>query len=176
MLIYGATSSGEMLLPVAAMFLLFMFFACIYAIAAIFVWLRDKWHKSRPSIHATPPDSSWNSRPRPGQICWADVPFADRSGSKVRPCLVIRTHERAIEVFKITSQDKSDRYDCMRIPTARWDKRARKDSWLDLGRTYFIGDQDVRRVAGSCDAETWSFVTERHDAGWVYIPRPDIDA
>ncbi|MEK8107708.1 hypothetical protein NKG94_26570 [Micromonospora sp. M12] len=34
-------------------------------------------------------------QPAPGEIWWADVPYADGSGSKVRPCLVLRADSRA---------------------------------------------------------------------------------
>ncbi|MFG6194812.1 hypothetical protein [Nonomuraea sp. JJY05] len=124
---------------------------------------------TRPSVHLQPPNASWRSRLHPGQICWASLHFADRSGWKIRPCLVIRTHEKGVEVLKITSQDKSHRHDCIQIPTASWDKRARKDSWLDLGESYFIWDQAIQRVAGSCDAATWHHVTRRHRTGYVYV-------
>jgi hypothetical protein len=143
-----------------------LFFLGLFAVIR---WLWRRWHESRPSVHAGPPDPSWNSRPRPGQIWWADVPFSDGSGSKVRPCLVIRTHERAIEVLKITSQDKSGRRDCVPIPTKGWDRRSRKNSWLDLGQTYLLVDDAVGKIAGSCDAMTWSAVTRRHRTGWVYV-------
>lgn len=124
--------------------------------------------RSRFQVHDAPPDPAWNSRPRPGQIWWAPVPFSDGPGSKVRPCLVVRTHRQGVEVLKITSQDKSHQRSCISIPTARWDPRARKDSWLDLEDTYFLHDNAFRRCAGVCDKRTWSTVTHRHRTGWVY--------
>jgi hypothetical protein len=56
------------------------------------------------------------ARPRPGEIWWADVPYEDGAGSKVRPCLVLRTGRYGAQVLKITSQDKSNRTDHVRIP------------------------------------------------------------
>ncbi|MGJ6968867.1 type II toxin-antitoxin system PemK/MazF family toxin [Streptosporangium sp. G11] len=123
---------------------------------------------SQPQVRDAPPDPAWHSRPGPGEIWWAGVPFSDGTGGKVRPCLVIRTHPRGVEVLKITSQDKSHRVNCVRIPTAHWDKRARKDSWLDLDDPHLINDRDFRRRAGMCDDRTWSLVRRRHRTGWVH--------
>ncbi|MEU4830668.1 type II toxin-antitoxin system PemK/MazF family toxin [Streptosporangium sp. NPDC023615] len=125
---------------------------------------------SGPQVHEAPPDPAWRSRPRPGDIWWADVPFSDGSGGKVRPCLVIRTYSKGVEVLKITSQDKSHRMNCVSIPTAHWDRQARKDSWLDLDAPYLIDDGDFQRRAGACDDRTWSLVRRRHRTGWVHSP------
>ncbi|WP_424537178.1 type II toxin-antitoxin system PemK/MazF family toxin [Sphaerisporangium viridialbum] len=120
-------------------------------------------------VHSRPPSPAWESRPAPGQIWWADVPYSDGSGSKVRPCLVVRTHPRNVEVLKITSQDKSDRGEYLSIPTAGWDPHATKDSWLDLSETHVVRDRDFRNLAAaSCDARTWKRVTRVQDTGWVY--------
>ncbi|MFG1878370.1 type II toxin-antitoxin system PemK/MazF family toxin [Sphaerisporangium sp. NPDC049003] len=120
-------------------------------------------------VHSRPPSPAWESRAAPGQIWWADVPYSDGSGSKVRPCLVVRTHPRKVEVLKITSQDKSDRGDHLSIPTAGWDPHATKDSWLDLSETHFVGDRDFRNLAAtSCDARVWKSVTRLQKTGWVY--------
>jgi hypothetical protein len=146
---------------------------------AIFVgliWLAGllykRWRRLRPSLHARPPDASWLQRPTPGEIWWADVPFADRTGEKNRPCLVIRTHPNSVEVLKITSQDKSKRRDHIPMPTAEWDPRARKDSWIDLSRTYSVIDYAFRnRAASRCHAWVWNQVTSRHATGWVYVDK-----
>ncbi|WP_279340702.1 type II toxin-antitoxin system PemK/MazF family toxin, partial [Sphaerisporangium perillae] len=122
-----------------------------------------------PAVHSRPPSPSWDSKPAPGQIWWADVPYSDGTGSKVRPCLVLRTHARGAEVLKITSQDKSGRSEYLPIPTAEWDPHATKDSWLDVSETHFIGDRAFRRrAAAACDARTWRLVTRGQAAGWVY--------
>ncbi|WP_436758224.1 type II toxin-antitoxin system PemK/MazF family toxin [Streptosporangium sp. V21-05] len=143
--------------------------AAIYAFVRLVRWILAP-RPAGPQVHEVPPDPAWQSRPRPGDIWWAGVPFADGSGGKVRPCLVIRTHPAGVEVLKITSQDKSHRMNCVSIPTAHWDRRARKDSWLDLDAPYFIDDHDFRRRAGTCDDGTWSLVRRRHRTGWVHSP------
>ncbi|GII80273.1 hypothetical protein Sru01_52550 [Sphaerisporangium rufum] len=104
-------------------------------------------------------------RPAPREIWWADVPYSDGTGSKVRPCLVVRARAGGADVLKITSQDKSARDDHVPIPTRSWDPDAAKDSWLDLSETHFVGRRGFReRAAESCDARTWRQVT-RHQAG-----------
>ncbi|GHE36496.1 hypothetical protein GCM10017673_43890 [Streptosporangium violaceochromogenes] len=150
-------------------FVLFGFWAAlIYGLVRFIRWILNLSRHSRFQVHDAPPDPTWNSRPNPGQIWWALVPFSDMPGGKVRPCLVVRTHRQSVEVLKITSQDKSHQINCVSIPTARWDPRARKDSWLDLEDTYFIHDGDFRRRAGVCDDGTWSTVTHLYWTGWVY--------
>ncbi|MFI6908305.1 type II toxin-antitoxin system PemK/MazF family toxin [Nonomuraea sp. NPDC050394] len=151
---------------------LLLVLGCVVGFFALIAWLGVWVAGRRPVVHERPPDSSWNSRPAPGQIWWAAVPFADGSGSKVRPCLVVRTHGAGVEVLKITSQDKSHRHDCVPIPTRPWDKRARKDSWIDLSGTHFLHDQAFHRIAGPCDTASWQGVRRQHRTGWVYAPKP----
>ncbi|TNH25496.1 type II toxin-antitoxin system PemK/MazF family toxin [Micromonospora orduensis] len=93
--------------------------------------------------------------PAPGEIWWADVPYADGSGSKVRPCLVLRADSRGADVLKITSQDKSDRDDHVRIPTRDWDPGAEHDSYLSLTEPIRISSADFADRAGRCDADLW---------------------
>ncbi|MGI5522991.1 type II toxin-antitoxin system PemK/MazF family toxin [Micromonospora sp. CA-259024] len=93
--------------------------------------------------------------PAPGEIWWADVPYADGSGSKVRPCLVLRADSRGADVLKITSQDKSDRDDHVRIPTRDWDPGAEHDSYLSLTEPTRISSAAFADRAGHCDPELW---------------------
>ncbi len=97
----------------------------------------------------------WRERPAPGEIWWADVPYADGRGSKVRPCLVLRRGWLSLVVLKITSQDKSHRRDHLRIPTRTWDARARKDSWVNLGEPVRVRRRRFARRAGRCDPAVW---------------------
>lgn len=100
-------------------------------------------------------DRPTGDRPRPGAIWWADVPYADGTGSKVRPCLVLRVDGRAAEVLKITSQDKSDRDDHVRIPTRTWDPGADHDSFLDVSEPIRVPLDAFADRAGDCDPEVW---------------------
>ncbi|MET7667497.1 type II toxin-antitoxin system PemK/MazF family toxin [Micromonospora luteifusca] len=96
--------------------------------------------------------------PAPGEIWWADVPYTDGSGSKVRPCLVLRADSRGADVLKITSQDKSDRDDHVRIPTQNWDPGAEHDSYLNLTEPIRISSAAFADHAGRCDADLWQKV------------------
>ncbi|MEH0933589.1 type II toxin-antitoxin system PemK/MazF family toxin [Micromonospora psammae] len=118
---------------------------------------RDRARPSAPPRPRTPVAS-----PRPGEIWWADVPFHDGTGSKVRPCLVLRADERGAEVLKITSQDKSNRDDHVRIPTRDWDPDADADSWLDLAEPLRIPPDAFADRAGTCDRDLWRRVRQLH--------------
>jgi mRNA-degrading endonuclease toxin of MazEF toxin-antitoxin module len=101
----------------------------------------------------------FRNRPRRGEIWWADVPYADGTGSKVRPCLVLRRRLIGIVVLKITSQDKSHRRDHVPIPTRSWDPRARHDSYLNVGEPVTVRRRAFQRRAGVCDPAIVAFVT-----------------
>jgi hypothetical protein len=90
------------------------------------------------------------------------VPYADGTGSKVRPCLVLRTDSRGADVLKITSQDKSDRDDHVRIPTRGWDRGADHDSYLSLTEPVRIDSAAFADRAGTCDADLWRRVRSLH--------------
>ncbi|WP_244236873.1 type II toxin-antitoxin system PemK/MazF family toxin [Micromonospora violae] len=110
----------------------------------------------RPSTKPRPRDTSrHDDTPAPGEIWWADVPYADGSGSKVRPCLVLRADSRSADVLKITSQDKSDRDDHVQIPTRDWDPDAEHDSYLSLTEPIRLSSDAFADHAGRCDADLW---------------------
>ncbi len=89
--------------------------------------------------------------PRRGEIWWADVPYADGTGSKVRPCLVLGRRLVGVSVLKITSQDKSHRRDHVPIPTRSWDPRAQHDSYLNVAEPLTVRPKAFERRAGTCD-------------------------
>jgi PemK-like, MazF-like toxin of type II toxin-antitoxin system len=122
--------------------------------------------RGRPVTPVPPPRPGWRGRPAPGEIWWADVPYQDGTGSKVRPCLVVRTGPKGSAVLKITSQDQGTRSSYLRLPTAGWDSRADHDSWLDLRVTYQLGPADFRRRAGVVDTRSWKAVRRAHPTGW----------
>jgi hypothetical protein len=93
-------------------------------------------------------------RPRGGEIWWARVPYADGTGAKLRPCLVLRRQRRGVTVLKITSQDKSHRRDHILIPTRDWDPWARRDSYLNLGEPILVRHDAFQKRAGRADAAT----------------------
>jgi mRNA-degrading endonuclease toxin of MazEF toxin-antitoxin module len=100
-------------------------------------------------------------RPRAGEIWWADVPYADGTGSKVRPCLVLRTRRGKADVLKITSQVKG-RADHVPLPTKLWDPRAQRDSYLAVGEVVPVAAAAFVRLAGDCDVRVWRAVQRLH--------------
>ncbi|WBB82040.1 type II toxin-antitoxin system PemK/MazF family toxin [Micromonospora sp. WMMD882] len=113
----------------------------------------DRRRPGRPDVAPRPRDrrSTDAGTPRRGDIWWAEVPYADGTGAKVRPCLVLRADRRGADVLRITSQDKSHRDDHVRIPTRDWDPRADHDSFLDLSEPVRIDADAFRTRAGVCD-------------------------
>jgi hypothetical protein len=101
-------------------------------------------------------------RPRAGEIWWADVPFEDGSGSKMRPCLVLRSGRDGAEVLKITSRDKGNRADHVRLPTRRWDPKAERDSYLELTDPIRVPAAAFMNRAGTCDPTMWRAVRQLH--------------
>lgn len=136
------------------------------AVAAVIGWFLAG-RLRRPTLRDTPPDESWLTRPQPGEIWWADVPYEDGTGHKVRPCLVLRTHRAAVEVLKITSQDQSDRRDHIEIPTSSWDRKATHNSYLDLTGPFRLPDGAFSRRAGRADPAIWDRVRGLHPTGWL---------
>ncbi|MGA8117764.1 MAG: type II toxin-antitoxin system PemK/MazF family toxin [Actinocatenispora sp.] len=133
------------------------------------VYLIRHLNRTRPAppvLEAVCPYPQWRERPAPGQIWWAEVPFTDGTGSKRRPTLVLRTGPGWVQVFKITSQDRSNRRDHMPIPTRGWDRRATQDSWLDLGQVFTLYDAAFGNLAGDCDPGTWQYVRGQQPTGW----------
>jgi hypothetical protein len=114
-----------------------------------------------------PPRPAWRGRPAHGEIWWADVPYQEGNGSKIRPCLVLRTGRGGSAVLKITSQDQSTRAAHLRLPTAGWDPRADHDSWLDLRSAYQLRQASFQRRAGVVDARSWKAVRRAHETGWA---------
>ncbi|MFE0592052.1 type II toxin-antitoxin system PemK/MazF family toxin [Micromonospora echinospora] len=124
---------------------------CLGITVALVVTVR-RWVGGRSGVLRT---SDLPGRPRPGEIWWAEVPYVEGTGSKVRPCLVLRVHPRFVDVLKITSRARSWRTDHVVIPTASWDQRATHDSHLDLSRVFRVSDGAFVRRAGSVDSATW---------------------
>lgn len=101
--------------------------------------------------------------PQPGEIWWADVPYEDGPGHKVRPCVVLRTYRGGAEVLKITSQDRSDRPDHIEIPTRTWDQSADHNSFLDLTGPVRVPSASFDDRAGTLDPRVWRQVCRLHE-------------
>jgi hypothetical protein len=128
---------------------------CVAVGLAVAIWYSLRRRPSRASR------AGRTGQPRGGEIWWADVPYTDGTGSKVRPCLVLLRHRRGIVVLKITSQDKSHRRDHVLIPTKGWDPWARHDSYLNLGEPIIVRPEAFERRAGACDPAVLKRVARR---------------
>jgi hypothetical protein len=119
----------------------------------------------RPGAKPTAPKAGTPTRtraPQAGEIWWADVPYEDGPGSKVRPCVVLRAYRGGFEVLKITSQDQSHRNDHVEIPTRTWDADATHNSYLDLSDPIKVGTELFSDRAGVLDATVWKQVRALH--------------
>lgn len=130
--------------------------AAAVVVAGVVVWRLA----ARPRGKARRPTPA--TGPAPGDIWWADVPFEDGTGSKVRPCLVLRAHAKTVDVLKITSRDQSRRRDHVEIPTRHWDPRAGHNSHLDLTDPIRVPRRAFADKAGRLDAATWRKVRRLH--------------
>jgi hypothetical protein len=102
------------------------------------------------------------AEPAPGHVWFADVPFDDGSGSKDRPCLVVRTFADHAEVLKITSADKANRPEYVAMPTGSWDPDAEHESWLEAYPLRKLPYPALRRPIGLCDMRVWTQITRLH--------------
>lgn len=122
----------------------------------------------RMIILVNPPTASWLERPVPGEIWWADVPYSDGTGSKIRPVLIVRTHWTHVEVLPITSQDKRGRGDHVEvIGTEDWDPHAEGNSFIDLASIAGLQDARLVRRAGSCHPWVLKQAARHHQFGFV---------
>ncbi|MBV1850332.1 type II toxin-antitoxin system PemK/MazF family toxin [Catellatospora tritici] len=139
----------------------------LLALAAIVWWLRRRPTPTRPGRKPGRPGAPSRpgtpvGGPQPGEIWWADVPYEDGTGHKVRPCLVLRGRAGSYEVLKITSQDQSHRRDHIVIPTRTWDSDADHDSYLDLTDPIRVPAVSFSNRAGALDASIWRKVRTLH--------------
>ncbi|GHF36844.1 type II toxin-antitoxin system PemK/MazF family toxin [Streptomyces griseosporeus] len=119
---------------------------------------------SRQGPESVPPDPGMfrGRPPAPGDVWFAELPFDDGTGSKDRPCVVVRTFRHHAQVLKVTSADKSGRPDYVRMPVASWDGTAVRDSWLEPAPLRELSYEAFRRLAGPCDTGVWEQVKRRH--------------
>ncbi|NUT04055.1 MAG: hypothetical protein HOV76_11295 [Hamadaea sp.] len=161
---------GNLLFSAACMGLVVLIVA---ALAIVIVREVRRPHPARSVIVDQPPGPDWDDRPRPGDVWWAWIAYADGTGGKRRPCLIMRTHATSVEVLKITSQDKSHRRDHVEVlDTHVWDPRARYNSYLDVSHTVWITDTALDHRAGPVHPWTLWQARRRHRFGWVLPPAP----
>jgi hypothetical protein len=100
--------------------------------------------RTRPSRTRRP---AGPTRVHPGETWFALVPFADGTGAKDRPVLVLDVHGGTCWVATLTSQDKGDRRDHVRVPDG-WNGLD-KPSWIGLDPRALDATAFRRRVPGA---------------------------
>jgi hypothetical protein len=135
--------------------------AALFVVVLIVAWRRSSRTKPVPRQPGKPQAGKPQAgKPQAGEIWWADVPYEDYSGHKVRPCVVLRGRGAYREVLKITSQDQSRRDDHVRIPTKSWDPGADHDSYLDLTGPVKVALAEFDDRAGVLDPAVWRKVQQ----------------
>ncbi|MEV8094470.1 hypothetical protein [Kitasatospora sp. NPDC085879] len=142
--------------------------AAVAVVVALGTTAAAAWRLPRVRLAAGLPPVEWTGggihppgrRPVPGEMWWADVPFAESGESKDRPVLVVRVLDDRLEVLKSTSQDWLSRSDHIRLPTRTWNPEADHDSCLDL-RLRTLEPDRLRRYAGPCPTGVWRVVRGR---------------
>lgn len=96
-----------------------------------------------------------------GEVWFAEVPFADGTGSKDRPVLVLAVQGRVCTVARFTSRDRTARRDHRKVPV--WLPGLHGDSWADL-RPITLRRGALRRRVARPDVAllTWY----ERESGW----------
>lgn len=107
----------------------------------------------------TPPGPLPN--PRPGEIWWARVPYADRHGSKDRPCVVLSATGDWIRVLKVTSRrPTAPRPHVIRLPQGSVDDARGLPSYLETDELRDLPVWDFRRRCGAVSPELWKRIRQ----------------
>ncbi len=119
--------------------------ALLGLVIALVRWLTRADPAARRTKRGGPRGRTWGDGPLPGEVWFAQVPFADGTGSKDRPVLVLSRMGPTCTVARFTSQDRTDRADHRRLPVivAGLDR----SSWVDLRRRSLAVSAFRRRVA-----------------------------
>ncbi|WP_416984689.1 hypothetical protein [Streptomyces sp. T028] len=116
-------------------------------------------------------------RPAAGEIWHALVPFRESDGELPHYCVVMRPRLRHVEVLQITSQNKDDRADHIRIPNDGWDFTSGRDHWDETGlppRHVPYEKFTKARPQGRCPKPTWKQLRAGRGvrgAGVLPVPR-----
>ncbi|WP_371663381.1 hypothetical protein [Streptomyces sp. NBC_00280] len=106
-------------------------------------------------------------RPAAGEIWHALVPFRESARELPHYCVVMRAGLRHVEVLQITSQNKDDRDDHIRISNVGWDFTSDKDHWVEIGlppRRVPYQKFTKTRPQGPCPEPVWRQLRERRPA------------
>ncbi|MDQ0991150.1 type II toxin-antitoxin system PemK/MazF family toxin [Streptomyces sp. V3I7] len=98
------------------------------------------------------------TRPRPGDIWWAHVPYEDGPGAKDRPCLVLTVRGNRATVAKITSRFHDERAGVIPLPPGSVGDARGRPSFLETGELRQVPVRDFRRRVGVVDPVLWDLV------------------
>ncbi|MEV6977657.1 hypothetical protein [Kitasatospora sp. NPDC093806] len=155
---------------------------CVAVGAIAWAWrLRvQSWAGWPPERQWTPPRAAARggtrtatvTRPGPGEVWVAMVPFRDRAEAARHYCVVVGVQAGYAEVLQITSKDKGHRDDYIRMENEGWD-RTGKPSWIEVGMRprrvpyeSFLADHPQ----GPCPPRVWQEIQRRQNA--LGAPRP----
>lgn len=97
--------------------------------------------------------------PRPGEVWWAQLPSADGTGVKERPCLVLSLHREDVRVARITSSHPAEGAAAViPLPAAVVGDAQGRPGFLETGELRDVPLWDLRRRTGAVDAELWARV------------------
>ncbi|RVU24440.1 type II toxin-antitoxin system PemK/MazF family toxin [Streptomyces antnestii] len=129
---------------------------------ALVATLVDGWGRGhrRPGGRTRPPRGprAGGTRPRPGEIWWALVPYEDGPGGKDRPCLVLAVRRRRVRVAKITSKYHDERAGVIALPPGSVGDAHGRPSFLEPDELREVPVGDFRRRAGLVDPAVWDQV------------------
>ncbi|MFJ5967048.1 type II toxin-antitoxin system PemK/MazF family toxin [Streptomyces sp. NPDC093060] len=103
------------------------------------------------------------TRPHPGDIWWANVPYEDHAEVKDRPCLVLSVRGNRATVAKITSKYHDERAGVIPLPPGSVGDAHGRPSFLQTDELREVPVWDFRRRVGVVDPVLWDQV--RHLAG-----------
>lgn len=109
---------------------------------------------------------------KPMDIYIANVPFDEKSGSKVRPALVINVGPDSVMVFKITSQykNKSEIIKKLYYPIKKWyEAGLSKEPYVDthklyrISRSWILKQQPIGNLVDSDEIGLFEFIKRSKD-------------
>lgn len=129
--------------------------------AALIAWL------VRAIVGAREPAGPSGRVPQPGEFWFIPVPYQDGTGVKDRPALVLSRRGHLLHVAPLTSTDKSQRNQYLRVDTRSWDHPGRGTSWLDTSRVVKVEAATARRRAARAPLSLWVNMGLRHP--WLVL-------
>lgn len=121
-----------------------------------------RWsHTTAPDTVPIRPPGLPPARPWPGEIWWAMVPFADGSGAKDRPCLVLSVRGDVAVVAKITSRLHPAARHVITLPPGSVDDRQGRTSHIQAAEQRQVHTSAFRRRVGPVHQDIWNLL-RRH--------------